>query len=54
MSYFPYFKTIGINLQQEESTLGLERFVLGKLGGNLFKIQQLTKKEIVQLEFLLI
>lgn len=45
ISYFPAFNSIGIMLEDEEMTLGISRYKLGKISHSLSKLQQLNDLE---------
>ncbi|MFD2305334.1 hypothetical protein [Enterococcus termitis] len=47
VSYFPYFQSIGMTLEDEEKTLGVIRYKLGSIKNNLWKLQQLRIQEKV-------
>ncbi|OTN76356.1 hypothetical protein A5886_001433 [Enterococcus sp. 8G7_MSG3316] len=47
--YFPTWKCLGINLDDEEFTLDVPRYNLGKIKGNLYQIQTLQVKEQAKL-----
>lgn len=45
VSYFPTMRKIGITLEDEEETLGVPRYRIGRLNANLLAMQGLTKYE---------
>ncbi|MEO1771914.1 hypothetical protein [Candidatus Enterococcus ferrettii] len=47
--YFPDWGYFGISLAEEEYTLGIPRYKIGKLAGDLSKIQSLTTTEEAKL-----
>ncbi|MGG5318186.1 hypothetical protein [Enterococcus sp. AZ072] len=47
--YFPDWGYLGINLAEEEYTLGIPRYKIGKLAGDLSKIQSLKTTEEAKL-----
>lgn len=46
ISYFPTFKAIGINLEEEYATFGIPRYPFGKITSNLFYLKSLLPKEV--------